>query len=223
MARHVPTLGAVILLLVCTSALAFAETDFPDADYLASALSDSLLAPDSLVARIDHDLQLIRQHTPAVADIHHSCQRLRLGAVAMTFTYGAQILFLAGQHEGLNELHARIGSPQVSWLAGYSCIFYYAQPYKPVPLEALHLGLVGVSDVHAIPMCIGDGPDVQLSLDGTYRFRSAWGDGCTVGSCDFTHVWIFSVDGEVVTLLQDYGDPVPSERISWGTVKALFR
>jgi hypothetical protein len=223
MTRRVPAEWLAILLLVCFANRSSAQTDFSDAEYLACDLSDSLLAPDSLVARFDHDLLLIRQHTPAVADVRHSCERLRIGAVGLTFSYGAEVLFLASQHEGLNNLHAQLGNPQVVWLLGYSCIFYYPHPYDPARLVDLHTGIDGISSVHAVTPCIGDGPDIVLRPDGAYQFRNAWGDGCLVGACDYAHVWVFRVDGEVVTLIDEYGDPVPVERVTWGTVKTLFR
>jgi hypothetical protein len=223
MTRHVFLAAVAVVLCMAASSPSDAQPDFSDADYLAAELSDSLLAPDSLVARLDHDLQLIRLHTPAVEGIHHSCQRLHLGAVGFTFSYGAEILFLAGQHEGLNELHARIGSPQVWHGSGYYRVFYYAYPYNPFRLAELHVGLVGLSHIDPVSSCIGDGPDILLRPEGTYLFRNAWGEYCTEGACEYSHTWIFRVDNEVVTLLQEYGDPVPVQQVTWGTVKALFR
>ena len=93
----------------------------------------------------------------------------------MTFSYGAEVLFLAGQHEGLNALHAQLGSPQVTWLVGYSCVFYYPRPYDPDRLVELHSGLDGISNVGVVQTCIGDDSDIQVRPDGNYLFRSAWG------------------------------------------------
>jgi hypothetical protein len=223
MSRHLILAVCVATLCVFAPGRTNAQADFSDAEYLAYESSDSLLAPDSLVAKFDHDLQLIRQHTPAVVDVHHSCERWRLGTVELTFSYGAAALFLAGQHEGLNALHAQLGNPQLSWLIGYSCIFYYPRPYNPSRLVELHTGLDGVSAVHAVWTCIGDGPNIVLRPDGTYLFKDAWGENCQAGLCDYSHTWIFSVEGEVVTLVDEFGDVVPAAPVSWGRVKALFR
>jgi hypothetical protein len=217
-----PLLLAVLLpLLLCKQASG--EIEFSDAEYLAADLSDSLLAPDTLVARIEHDLQLIRLHTPAVVDVHHSCERMMLGAVDLTFTYQAKQLFLAGQHAELNALHARLGTPEVRWLFEYSCCFFLPHPYHPQRLAELYAVVWGIFDAHPESECIGDGPDIRIQPDGTYRFRYAWGENCIAGGCDYGHVWVFRVAGEEVTVLEDSGDLVATEQVSWGGIKAIFR
>ena len=223
---RIPREPVGLLALACCLAYcqATAQADFSEAQNLAVTVCPSLLAPDSLVQRIADDLQLIRTQYPAVANIHYQrCNYYLPGETCILLTPQARALFLAGEHEQLNALHAEIGTPQI-YEGIYGFLYLsFALPYHPRRLEELYDPIPGVTNTDRVMGCLGDGDGITIRGDASYSFRRAWGEEC-IDTCPYEHFWIFTVTGGEVTLVDEYGaDLDPVLQCTWGTLKAKFR
>jgi hypothetical protein len=233
--RNAPRIGATaggimktrlssLVLLVIGCVLSFrpaaADLRFSEAQILAADFYPGLLAPDSLVQRIDADLGLIRTGFPAVAGIHITCRQELPGDVCVYLYPDARTSFLAGENEALNALHAQIGTPEVSF--GYDGFInlLFALPYKPDVLIDLYIHTEGVYYAGPLGGCL-DSDRIDLLSDGSYLFCHAWGDDCPSG-CSYHHYWIFSVVDSQAILVREYGSTAVQPS-SWGQVKARFR
>lgn len=151
----------------------------------------------------------------------HPRDEPRLGSLTVYLTAEARASFLAGNHAGMNALHAQIGMPEITLSTFGSWIgLQFSRPYRPDRLTDLYNAIDGVYYVEP-SWWIGDGDDITLREDSTYLFRRAWED-CPAG-CIYEHIWIFRVTGETVELLEEYGDNLAVEPITWGRLKDAFR
>lgn len=212
----------IAIMLILTAGQAGAQSWFSDAENLAAMVWDGLLAPDSLVALIDHDLFLIRDHTPAVLNIHYACAQGIHGEVDLCMDSTAKVMFLDGQHGEMDSLHASLGQPTIRNYFGCWLGLSFARPYKAAALIELYREITGVRSAYPPSPCYGDGDRLELLDDGTYRFTHRWGEDCPSG-CSYEHVWVFRVSGGSVELLLEYGDEVFTRRLSWGALKGLYR
>ena len=212
----------ILASLILPAGGAEAQVWFSDAQNLAADAWDGLLAPDSLVARIDQDLALIRAHTPAVLNIHYSCMQGTNGEVGLCMDSTAKVLFIHGMHEEMNALHASLGQPVIENSLDCWLHLRFSKPYKPTALIELHERITGVRYAYRLSPCAGDGNTLQLLNDRTYQFSRRWGDDCPCG-CAHGHVWIFRLSGGFVDLLAEYGDDAPVKRISWGALRSLYK
>jgi hypothetical protein len=130
--KRIPLLAVLpVLLLALAAGEVLGQPTYTDAQMLASLQSDSLLAPDTLVARIDYELALIRTHTREMSDIHVSCVSPIPGSVVVEMTPEALSDFLAGQHAAMNQLNAELGMAEYYTFLDY-VILYFFLPYNPV-------------------------------------------------------------------------------------------
>jgi hypothetical protein len=223
-------LGVVMSAAVPADSLcpAYPPDGFSDAQVVAANFYPGLLAPDSLVSRVGHDLALIRQAVPFLATAHHwpdpgpPAGTGPPGGIIVHLTAEAAARFIAGTHDGMNALHAQFGMPNIFQLSAQGFALCFMAPYRFDDLVPLYEVIDGVFDVDALPV-IGDGSKIRLQEDGTYLFRYAWGD-CPSG-CIYQHIWVFRVTGETVELLEEYGTPLPVKVVpsTWGLLKSLFR
>jgi len=212
----------LLLILTLTAGTAAGQFSYTDAQKLASLESDSLLAPDTLVARIDGELALIRAHTPEMSAIHASCVSPLPGFVTVLMTPEAMGEYLAGRHAEMNQLDAQFGMSLYVGGGQFGFVtLNSALPYKPERLAEAYLTVTGVTD--AFPeVCGGDPPDqIAILAPGVYRFRHGWGD-CPCG-CPWENVFVFRIEDGVVTLVAMSTTDVTVPRMTWGKLKGLYR
>jgi hypothetical protein len=212
---------AALLSALVTRAAAGHPT-YTDAQKLASLASDLLLAPETLVARIDDDLAAIRAHAPEVSAIHAMCVTPMPGTVVVEMTPEALSDFVAGQHAEMNQLDEQLGMAMY-WESTdlHLAVLFFALPYNPSRLAELYRPVSGVTSAYP-EICGGDSPDQIVILSpGTYRFRHGWGDCPSM--CTYETVWVFQVQDGVVTLVFQYTTDVTIPRMTWGKVKNLYR
>lgn len=205
----------LLMILAMLIPVSSAAVDWTEEDMLAMEITGELLPPPDEVARITHELDLIREFEPKVASIHKfpswepGWLRLDINELAEP----------ACQGNSSHEIYALIwqylegGWPLVDceWRWGYMDITFQA-PYNTLRLADEFEALDSV-DAASAGDVYGDGDDITMNELGHYIFKRGWGD-CPAG-CDGKHYWEFQVDGDDVTLVQQYGSvPVSADGVS---------
>jgi uncharacterized repeat protein (TIGR01451 family) len=182
--------------------------DFPDqdAELLAMEISGALLPPLSLYNQIHDDLTAIRQAYPQMNSISHR-PRWVPGRLLVGLTPEAWEQFQRGDYHAWDDLNDQYGPVDIipfNWMPAVRLQF--AERYNPEYLAPLYGAIDGVR--YAEPdMTFGGSTDILVSLP-EYTFKMGWGD-CPAG-CIYNHYWDFIVVEGHVTLVREYGDPLPS-------------
>ena len=216
---RIPGLTISLWLLVATAASGqvdpFAQDD---AKVLAIELSDSLLAPPELTARIERDLEAIRAVDPRMASVH-VFPEWSLGTLVVGLEENAFDDFVSGRFAAMDSLNAVYGADNVEEFRRGGWLYVtFSRPYNPRVLAPVYAALPGVS--WAEPNYgYGDGNDLYSTVVGTYTFKVGWGEDCMCG-CSYKHFWTYSVVEGVVTLVAEWGAPTAVHGATWGRLKA---
>jgi hypothetical protein len=213
------TISVWLLVATATSAqiAPFAQHD---ATVLAIELSDSLLAPPALTARIGRDLEAIRAFDPRMASVHVYPDWL-LGALLVGLEEDAFADLLSGRFAALDSLNAVYGADNVEEFSSGGYLYLtFNRPYNPKALASLYAALAGVRYAEPNGM-IGDGNDLYSTAVGTYTFKVAWGEDCLCG-CSYVHFWTYRVTAAAVTLVAEWGTPTGVQATTWGQLKAAL-
>lgn len=210
--------------LLCVVAPAPASAlEFDDATVLALDLSGALLPPPDLVAHLDADLAAIRAIEPLVREIHARPNYVP-GVLIIRLTPAAFDEVVAGNYHGFDALNATYGPASIRTLIEslqYIKIVF-EKPYN-APLLAPAYGTAEGVIYAGADGPLSDGDDIHTDVVGTYTFRKGWND-CSAG-CLSKHFWVFSVEDGEVTLIDEYGSPLPTavSRSTWGALKQIYR
>lgn len=223
--RAIPVfLSLLSVFLFCLPATATPPA-YTEAELIALEYSGELLPPAHLTQRIEGDVAVIRAYDPYLERVH-AWPDWQPGVLLVNLMGWAWEQFHAGEYHGLDELNEIYGPVEIIPYPDLFLLLHFPLPYHPVVLASIYRTAPGVR--YAEPNSIGgDNNDITCLDPGRYRFRRAWGD-CPAG-CMYQHVWVFSVEGGMVTLLEEYGDPVPDPPLvplaltTWGRVKSLYR
>jgi hypothetical protein len=176
-----------------------------DAELLALEISGALLPPPELYEQVYYDLTAIRQAYPDMNEIHH-LSRWVLGELIVGFTEEAWEEIQNGEYHGFDELNSEYGPLEMKALFSTYMLLEFEERYNPEYLAPLYAAAEGVTS--ARPNSLGgEGSDIEASMPD-YTFNLAWGD-CLSG-CIFHHYWEFTVIDGSVTLVSQYGDPLPN-------------
>jgi hypothetical protein len=199
-------------IIVCTLVVFLALTlgyasppTYEDEDVLALEISGALLAPSTLVAQIAQDLTAIRVAFPEVADIHVS-PSWEPGVILVQLTDEAWADYQEGLFHDFDSLNVEYGPVTIDPLFAPNTLqLEFENLYHPEVLAPIYEQVEGV--LLADPdFFFGDGDDIFSQQTGIYTFKKGWGD-CLAG-CPFEHFWELSVKGDVVELIDEYGDVV---------------
>ena len=151
---------------------------------------------------------LLRRNYPEFEKLH-VYRPYRLGAVTfVTDSVDVRDKLASGDSEAFELLKAELGPIDVDTTAARkSFTVRFDKPYDPEKLAELLDGKIpGVKRV--LPdECVGDCGHIRSPALGSYYIRYGWGD-CPSG-CIYNHFWRFSINGQIVTLLEEGGDPLP--------------
>jgi len=183
---------------------------FYDGELLALEVSGQLLAPTELVCRISEDLALIRAKFPYMRSIG-VLPDWYPGQITVLLTQEALDALLRGQYHGLDELNRDYGPVEVYVLLArpggvQGFVLKFSRAYNPELLSDIYREAPGVLSASASRFH-GDGSDITVTEPETYTFVRAWGD-CPSG-CVYKHSWMFTATGCEVSLIAEYGDPLP--------------
>lgn len=208
---------ALVMTLLAAPAVA---TDCTDAEILALEISGEPLPPPAMVDQIEQDLASIREANPYLAQIHVMPTWVP-GRIVVKLTDDALAEYQAGEYHDLDELNATYGA--VKFQSVFSSWFRleFADPYNPslVAPEYDAVESVLLAEPDGI---IGDGDDIYATEVGRYTFKHGWGD-CPAG-CIKAHFWVYTVQGSLVQLVDEYGDDftAASDTASPGSLKSYF-
>lgn len=199
---------AVVLIAFLVTASAASPPPYTDADVLALEISDSLLAPATMVSQISQDLAAIHNAYPGWVEgvdyitVHPDWVP---GNVIVQMTSQAWTDYQNGVFTAFNNLNAQYGPVSFQAIAlPRTLLLVFDALYHPVVLSSIYAQVAGIT--LAEPNHIfGDGNDITSSQVGRYLFKRGWGD-CPSG-CICEHFWDFQVTGGNVTLLSQYGCP----------------
>lgn len=191
-----------------------------DDEYLAMEVSGELFPPTDLTLQIAEDLAACRAFEPLLEDVHVFPDTWYPGWVQTTMTDEAIEAFFAGEHEELNALNEMLAIDEVGQYMNHVG-FVSSKSFHSVVASDLYEDVWGVVEAHAETLG-GDGSDITVLDPGVYLFRYSWED-CPAG-CIYDHYWKLRADDGVVTLIDEYGDPLttPVQDASWGEVKARY-
>lgn len=202
--------------------------DFGQAELVACAASESLLAPSDLLAEIEADLRLIHAAYPRVGSIYPElCPVPGYVIVQMESAAAAESVAL-GRHAGMSAAYEKLGAPNCIEWSRYSGNFVTLTFEEPYQGDQLSSFLYGVEDVdYAEGYCVGylpcSGPTyIFRTAPHEYEFHDDRGCNDTQGPAGWDD-WIFRVEGDEVLLLSHNGVLMPTESTSWGRIKARYR
>ena len=175
---------------------------------LGLRLSDGLLSDPIIVKRIEIDLMLLRRNYPEFEKLH-VYRPYRLGAVTfVTDSVDVRDKLASGDSEAFELLKvnsARLTS--IRQLHGSRSRFDSTNPMTQKSLQNCSMARFQASSAVLPDECVGDCGHIRSPALGSYYIRYGWGD-CPSG-CIYNHFWRFSINGQIVTLLEEGGDPLP--------------
>lgn len=212
---------AVLVLAIWLPSIAPAQnTSCTDAEILALEYSGSLSPPDELTAAIDADLLAIQEFDGYFAGIG-VFPTWRPSELMIQLTPAAMQEFRAGSYRGFNDLNDLYGPVTMRALYLSDLVMIEFGPcYNPLRLIPIYSDAPGV--IYVEPnWTIGDGDDIGILESGRYLYTHGWGD-CLAG-CPFHHQWVIAVLNGEVRIIEEYGDQVATQKVTWSAVKSAYR
>jgi len=157
---------------------------------------------------IEGDLAAIREYEPFMETVY-SWPHWNASSLILELTQSAYDEFIAGTYTGLDSLNAIYGPVNMSdfWWPGHTCVelnfidaCYNAPILRDIYLE--HPDVIGGS----VGGFVGEGDDIWADGIGRCTFTAGWED-CASG-CVYRHRWLFEVNGGLVNVLDEWGDPL---------------
>jgi hypothetical protein len=215
----VPKLLLTALILI-TFAMPIRAVECTDAELLALEVSGELLPPPTMVDQIEEDLASIYAIEPYLAKLGARGDWVP-GEILVKITDDALVEYQAGEYHDLDALNATYGLIAERILISSWLHLRFADPYHPNVLGPIYAAVESVINASANGI-LGDGDDIIVTEIGRYTFKHGWGD-CPAG-CISAHYWVYTVQGELVQLVAEYGDDftIASESSSWGSLKSHF-
>jgi hypothetical protein len=217
--KDVKTISSITILVVLL--LGVPAYAWDDATILALIYTGDLLAPESVIAKIEEDLNSIGAAYPDYADFS-IFRTWEPGRILCKLKKSAWLEYSSGGFTALRDT-----------LAAYDC-FVASVPHErtlnivsTLPLNSLVFTSIlesidGIEWGYPYLYCC-DGPSievVELGATSRYVYRHAWGD-CLMG-CMYSHYTEFEVSDSEVQLIREWGH-VPIDSFSWGAIKSLYR
>ncbi|CAL8111195.1 unnamed protein product [Orchesella dallaii] len=170
-----------------------------EAQLIALESSGELLAPETLVQRVDKDLKAIRSKFPAVAEVH-----------ATGKWQPGRLLISGVTKQSLDAINTSQYGPIEASSIFQDTIFsvVFQKPYNPEVLSKILKRDFGIASADPDGI-IGGSSSVTLKTDSsginTYAFMKGWGD-CPSG-CINKHFWTFTIgpDANSVKLVEEKG------------------
>lgn len=176
-----------------------------DAELLALEISGALLPPTELYEQVYNDLTTIRQAYPEMNEIYHRPSWIP-GELIVGFTEEAWQQIKNGEYQGLDELNSEYGLLQIKDTFSTYMLLEFEERYNPEYLAPLYTAAEGVTGAEPNQF-IANESDIQAAIPD-YTFSFGWKD-CPSG-CIYHHYWAFTVIDGTVTLVNEYGDPLPN-------------
>lgn len=170
-----------------------------EAKTLALEFSGELRPPISLVTQFDHDLNLIRQVFPQVADIY-ALPNIVPGEIFVGFTAAGDQAFQNGTFSGFDSLFTELGTPTVRHDPTLPSIFMsFGAFYHSVRLAEMFAPIEGVrySEPNIYGYCCGELVDIVARDGRSYLFSR--------GPAEYE----FSVTERTITLWRQPGSSEP--------------
>ena len=215
----IPKLMLVALILI-TFVTSVRAVECTDAELLALEISGELLPPPAMVDQIEQDLASIYAVEPYLAKLDNRAPWVP-GQIIVKITDDALVEYLAGEYHDLDALNATYGLVEDRVLFNSWLILKFADPYHPHVLGDVYAAVESVINVEANGI-VGDGDDIIATEVGRYTFKHGWGD-CPAG-CIKEHFWVYTVEGGLAQLVNEYGDDftAAADAGSWGSLKSQF-